>query len=160
MLQISTTVTMRVTKHTYNYNYICFYCYQIVKLAILIYMLLFLSSWQLEFGIEKVGCCIFRPAFGCCAPQKLVEIFIFSKKAEKMRKKQEICSKIYQKTRFFEFATKTLVEGFIPRKNSFFTFSEVKAWIQIQKAIFCIKPKVAEKVGYKFLVISKHKIIN
>ena len=24
------------------------------------------------------GCCIFRPAFGCCAPQTLVEIFIFS----------------------------------------------------------------------------------
>ena len=43
---------------------------------------------------------IFWPAFGCWALQTLVEIVIFSSFcAKKLKKKQEICSKILQKTR-------------------------------------------------------------
>ena len=44
-------------------------------------------------------CCIFRPAFGCCARQTLVQIVIFSVLAAKNLKKQEFCSK----TVFFAF---------------------------------------------------------
>ena len=46
-------------------------------------------------------CFIFWPAFGCCAPQMLVKTIIFSIFSAKMRKKQEICRKFLQKTRFF-----------------------------------------------------------
>ena len=28
--------------------------------------------------LETIVCCIFQPVFGCCAPQALVEIVIFS----------------------------------------------------------------------------------
>ena len=40
--------------------------------------------------LDMISCCIFPPAFGCCAPQTLVEIVIFSifmQKAEKIFKK-------------------------------------------------------------------------
>ena len=37
-------------------------------------------------------CCIFWPAFGCCACQRLVQIVIFSIFCAKNLKKQEICS--------------------------------------------------------------------
>ena len=45
-------------------------------------------------------------AFGCCTLQTLVEIVIFSVFNVKMLKKQEICSKILQKTCFFKFEPK------------------------------------------------------
>ena len=51
--------------------------------------------------------------------QTLVEIFIFSKKSWKMRKKEEICIKIYPKHVFLSLHH-MLVKGFIPRKNRFF----------------------------------------
>ena len=69
-------------------------------------------------------CCIFQPVFGCCTPQKLVEIFIFSKKVEKMRKKQEICSLIYKKNMFFEFAVK------IAYFNLHFGCAAPKSWLK------------------------------
>ena len=37
------------------------------------------------------GCCIFPPAFGCCAPQTLVEIVIFSIfYAKKLKKRKKV----------------------------------------------------------------------
>ena len=71
----------------------------------------------LSWWTESLICCIFRPAFGCCAPQKLVKIFIFGKKSWKNEKKQEICCKIHQKYVFWV-CTRTLVYCFIPPKMS------------------------------------------
>ena len=48
--------------------------------------------------LDFINCCIFWPAFGCCARHTLVEIVIFSIFATKNVKKQEICSKFQQKT--------------------------------------------------------------
>ena len=42
-------------------------------------------------------CCIFRPAFGCCALQTLVKIVIFSIFSAKKLKKQDICSNFFCK---------------------------------------------------------------
>ena len=43
-----------------------------------------------DIQTESHICCIFRPAFGCCAPLRLVEIFLFSifcaKKLKKFKK--------------------------------------------------------------------------
>ena len=52
--------------------------------------------------------------------QTLVEIFIFSKKSWKMRKKEEICIKIYPKHVFLSLHH-MLVKGFIPRKKQVFS---------------------------------------
>ena len=49
----------------------------------------------------RSSCCIFWPAFGCCAPQMLVKIFVFyGKKLKKRRKRQEICTKLFQEMDF------------------------------------------------------------
>ena len=52
--------------------------------------------------IKKVDCCIFWPAFGCCAHagQNMLFQKILNKKAEKRKKKQEILWKIHQKNVF------------------------------------------------------------
>ena len=61
--------------------------------------------WILISLKELWTCCIFRPVFGCCALQKLVEIVNFSIfNSKKQKKKQEIWSKFLQKSHFFEFA--------------------------------------------------------
>ena len=53
----------------------------------------------------SVYCYIFWPAFGCCAPQKLVEIFIFSiycaKKLKKWEKSRKFEAKFIKKHIFF-----------------------------------------------------------
>ena len=68
--------------------------------------------WQTEkLFFSMMKCCIFRPEFGSCAPQTLVEICIFNVfngKKLKWEKKQETCSK---------FNKKMLVGCFIPRLN-------------------------------------------
>ena len=64
-------------------------------------------------------CCIFRPAFGFCAPQMLVEIVIFSVFLLKSLTMQKFDSKSSKKTLFFSVCTKTLVECFIPKKIAF-----------------------------------------
>ena len=51
-------------------------------------------------------CCIFQPVFGCYALQTLVKKVIFTGFCAKNLKKQEICSKFLQTTRFFKFAPK------------------------------------------------------
>ena len=61
-------------------------------------------EWQsIGLAMFIITCCIFRPAFGCCALQTLVEMGIFSIFAAKNHKKQEFCSKFQQKTVFFAF---------------------------------------------------------
>ena len=46
-------------------------------------------------------CCIFRPAFGCCAPQTLVEIVIFSVfSAKKLKKSKKFASNFCKKICF------------------------------------------------------------
>ena len=60
--------------------------------------------WSLIFAfVPALIGCVSRLLYisTSCAPPKLVKIFIFSKKSWKMRKKQEICSKIYEKTCFY-----------------------------------------------------------
>ena len=42
-------------------------------------------------------CCIFQPAFGCCALQTLVEIFIFNVFELKMRKKRNLQKNLAKK---------------------------------------------------------------
>ena len=52
-------------------------------------------------------CCIFRPAFGCCARQTLVEIVIFSVFcAKKCKKKARNLQQISAKNSFFLFILK------------------------------------------------------
>ena len=68
-------------------------------------------------NIHDGPCCILRPAFGCCALQMLVEIVIFSIFNNKKLKKQEICSKFLQKTRFFKFAPKRRSTVLLPKNN-------------------------------------------
>ena len=70
----------------------------------------------------KNGCCIFWPAFGCCTPQTLVEIVIFSifcKKAEKHKKVTNLQQNLAKKLFFFKVCTKTPVKCFIPEKIAF-----------------------------------------
>ena len=61
-------------------------------------------SLNVMLGVSKTNicciCCIFRPAFGCCALQTLVKIVIFSVFYAKNLKKQEICSKFLKKQFF------------------------------------------------------------
>ena len=61
------------------------------------------GCWKIQLlgKVMHLGCCIFRPAFGCCALQTLVEIVIFSIFVAKNLKKQEICGKFQQKNSFF-----------------------------------------------------------
>ena len=73
-------------------------------------------------------CCIFQPAYGCCALQTLVEIVIFSVFCAKNLKKQEICSKILQKTCLFEFAPKCWSTVLFP--SEWFDQDHV-GWIQV-----------------------------
>ena len=54
--------------------------------------------------VLTLKCCIFRPAFGCCALQTLVEIVIFSIFAAKNPKKARNLQQIYAKNSFFKFA--------------------------------------------------------
>ena len=44
----------------------------------------------MTFYQGKLECCIFRPVFGCCPPQTLVEIFIFSTFCAKKLKNAKI----------------------------------------------------------------------
>ena len=70
------------------------------------------------------GCCIFWPAFGCCAPKMLVEIFIFSVfvlKAEKNAKRNKFAAK-FSKTHFFKFAPKCWLNVLFPDLTRFFLF--------------------------------------
>ena len=101
-----------------------------LKLSLKIICQIARASWLLNFA----DCCIFWPAFGCCALQTLVDIFILMfftskslKKLEK-QKKQQICSIILQI--FWKFAPKTLVECFIPR---FFYWNKVFQRISASK---------------------------
>ena len=76
--------------------------------------------WSLKFTcIDR--CCIFRPAFGCCALKTLVEIDIFSVFAAKNIKKARILQQISVKNRFFLHFTKTLVSCFTPQKIKYKT---------------------------------------
>ena len=57
-----------------------------------------LHHMQWDFhGFSYVICCMFRPAFGCCALQTLVKIVIFSIFTHFFLKKQEICCKFQEK---------------------------------------------------------------
>ena len=63
-------------------------------------------------------CCIFRPAFGCCTPQTLVEIVIFSifcaKNLKKCKKRNKFGEKFGKKTGFFQFAPKLWLSVLFP----------------------------------------------
>ena len=68
----------------------------------------------------SVVCCIFPPAFGCYAPQTLVEICIFNVFPAKKRRKCKKATNFWQnfaKICVFEVCTKMMVSGFIPRKK-------------------------------------------
>ena len=67
----------------------------------------------------------FDQLLGAEHPKSWSKSSFLCKKAEKMRKKQEICTKIYQKTHFFEFAPKRWSRVLFP-KNSIFHLSGVK----------------------------------
>ena len=59
--------------------------------------------------------CIFWPAFGCCAPQTLVEIVIFSVLCSKKLKKARNLEKIFAKNKIFKFAPEpwsTIIQPF------------------------------------------------
>ena len=53
-----------------------------------------------------LGVVYFNQQLGAAHPQRWSKSSFSAKKAEKMRKKQDICCKIHQKTWFFEFAPK------------------------------------------------------
>ena len=71
-------------------------------------------------GTGENHCCIFQPAFGCSALQKLVKIFIFNIFCAIKHNffKQEICRKIQQKT--FLSGNKTLNQDFGAKLIFFF----------------------------------------
>ena len=79
------------------------------------------------------ACCIFWPAFGCCALQTLDEIVIFSVFNGKKLKKQEIWSKILRKTRFLKFASKRWSTDIL---TSVWQFFIGKKWFFKEKAHF------------------------
>ena len=89
------------------------------------------------------NCCIFWPAFGCCAPQMLVEIVIFSIFYAKTLKKVTNLLQIFSKKWFFKVCTKALVECFIPNFNKFFSLSEVKVRENdyFDKCLVCSAPR-------------------
>ena len=62
------------------------------------------SHWNTKANSIKMACCIIWPAFGCCAPQTLVEICFFNvfcaKKLKKGKKSKRIDSK-FSKNMFF-----------------------------------------------------------
>ena len=70
--------------------------------------------------MKKDICCIFRPAFGCCALQKLVEIVIFRVFSAKNLKKVEICSKFLQKKKFLLSLHQNAGRLFYSQKWAFF----------------------------------------
>ena len=76
---------------------------------------------------RSIGKDFFRPVFGCCELQMLVEICFFNifcaEKAEKVRKGKQIEVKFSKKTGF-KVCTRRLVEGYVHfiRSPSFGTF--------------------------------------
>ena len=85
---------------------------------------------QVRNGNRCYQCCIFRPEFGCCAPQMLVKIVIlgiFSAKKLKECKKVTNLVQNLAKNVFFWVCTKTLVDCFIPKiSSSFLVFMDKK----------------------------------
>ena len=60
------------------------------------------STWVwIQLGVDWVECCIFRPAFGCCAVQSLVKRIIFSIFSAKKLKKARNLQQIFAKNMFF-----------------------------------------------------------
>ena len=97
----------------------------------------------------------------CCAPQKLVEIFIFSKKSWKNEKKQEICSKIHQKTCFLSLHQNAGLGFYSQKKPSFFhvfrgknIISDTKSYEKLEKTSF---PMIL--VVFQSLQMSERKTI-
>ena len=79
-------------------SYICFYSSgQSIKLNLHPFTLYFLKV-LLNFDVH---CCIFRPVFGCCAPQALVEIVIIgifcAKKLKKCKKVTNLMQNLAKK---------------------------------------------------------------
>ena len=116
-----------------------------VKLLPLSEALFHKCSKKRKANLRKVvNCCIFRTAFGCCASQTLVTIFIFSilfKKAEKRKKVKNLLQNLAKKP-FFFLSFHQNAESFIPNFN-------------IQPAFLCklIKPlfcKIVQQICYFF----------
>ena len=74
-----------------------------------------------------VGCCIFLPAFGCCALQTLVNLVIFSIFAAKNFKKARILQQNSAKNSFFCISPKRWSAVLLPKKLAFFYSCSVKS---------------------------------
>ena len=70
--------------------------------------------------ILRDDCCIFRPVFGCCALQGLVEIFIFNFFVLKRKKN------LFQNFGFFLSLHQNAGPVFHTQKKTFFSFSPLK----------------------------------
>ena len=72
-----------------------------ISLQNLLKFLIWQSSIRFIFETIIIDCCIFLPAFGCCAPQTLVEICIFNifndKKLNKGEKSKKFNKKVFFK---------------------------------------------------------------
>ena len=121
------------------------------------------SKWLRKFDKKftsplsrNYGCSpllLFRPVFGCCSLQTLVEICLFNGfQAQKLKrkKKQEICFKILAKNVFLSLH-QNAGWRFFPRKN---TFSVVKTCFEIQieiKIMFIYKrSRLAKSSGFQW----------
>ena len=83
-----------------------------MRQKIIIFILSFICD------IFKQGCCIFRPAFGCCALQTLVEIVIFSFFSAKKLKKAINFQQIFAKNMFFKFAPERWSTVLFPKNTT------------------------------------------
>ena len=80
-------------------------------------MWIYAGKYFIRYATDlTLSCCIFRPAFGCCALQTLVEKVIFSIFSAKNFKKARNLQQISAKKQVFYICTRTLVDCFIPKK--------------------------------------------
>ena len=117
-----------------TYQYLLLLLYEILKklvtcipmennlsFLLIVYVRLTIPKYALDYPcLCTLLCCIFRPAFGCCALQALVKLVILSAFcAKKLKNPQKFDAKSSKIKRFFEFAPKRWSTFYSPKNELF-----------------------------------------
>ena len=84
--------------------------------------LFLMHKWKEKWAVLIHVCCIFQPAFGCCALQALVKIVIFSVFAAKNLKKERNLNFNKKNSFFFKFAPERWSTVWFPKNELFHGF--------------------------------------
>ena len=80
----------------------------------------------------RIQCCIFQPAFGCCARQTLVEIAIISVFAAKnLKKSKKFAANFCKKKKFFNLHQNAGRLFYFQKKLFFFFFCSIMIYLVI-----------------------------